>query len=74
MNDPKINSPVTTLQTDLLNFKRELRKVLREPALLCWLLTLVIWLPWLGNAPLRDWDEGIVASVAQSTVDQTGLD
>lgn len=74
MNDPKINSPVTTLQTELLNFKRELRKVLREPALLCWLLTLVIWLPWLGNAPLRDWDEGIVASVAQSTVEQTGLD
>ena len=35
--------------------------------LLLWLLTLCLWLPGLGNLPLRDWDEGRVASVARST-------
>ena len=35
--------------------------------LLLWLLTLALWLPGLGNLPLRDWDEGRVASVARST-------
>ena len=35
--------------------------------LLLWLLTLFIWLPGLGNLPLRDWDEGRVATVARST-------
>lgn len=38
-----------------------------------WITTLVIWLPWLGNVPLRDWDEGIVATVARATSQQTGL-
>ena len=33
----------------------------------------MIWLPWLGNVPLRDWDEGIVATVARATSQQTGL-
>ena len=33
-----------------------------------WLLTLCLWLPGLGNLPLRDWDEGRVASVARSTI------
>ena len=33
-----------------------------------WLLTLGLWLPGLGNLPLRDWDEGRVASVARSTI------
>jgi len=33
-----------------------------------WLLTLFLWLPELGNLPLRDWDEGRVASVARSTI------
>ncbi|BEV35218.1 glycosyltransferase family 39 protein [Synechococcus sp. M16CYN] len=37
---------------------------------LLWLLTLILWLPGLGNLPLRDWDEGLVANVARST---TGL-
>ena len=40
---------------------------LTRPALL-WLLTLVLWLPGLGNLPLRDWDEGRVTSVARSTI------
>ena len=35
--------------------------------LLLWLLTLLLWLPGLGNLPLRDWDEGRVATVARST-------
>ena len=38
-----------------------------------WIATVVIWLPWLGNVPLRDWDEGIVASVARATSQQSGL-
>ena len=38
-----------------------------RPVLL-WLLTLLLWLPGLGNLPLRDWDEGRVATVARSTV------
>jgi len=36
--------------------------------LLLWALTLLLWLPWLGNQPLRDWDEGLVATVSRSTV------
>ena len=34
--------------------------------------TLATWLPWLGNVPLRDWDEGILATVARATSQQTG--
>ena len=40
---------------------------LARPVLL-WIFTLVLWLPGLGNLPLRDWDEGRVATVARSTV------
>ena len=32
--------------------------------LLLWLLTCILWLPWLGNAPLRDWDEAGIARTA----------
>ena len=35
--------------------------------LLLWMLTLALWLPGLGNLPLRDWDEGRIATVARST-------
>ena len=38
--------------------------------ILLWIITLCLWLPGLGNLPLRDWDEGRVATVARST---TGL-
>ena len=38
----------------------------RQPLLL-WLLTLALWLPGLGDLPLRDWDEGRIATVARST-------
>ena len=32
--------------------------------LLLWLLTCALWLPWLGNVPLRDWDEAGIARTA----------
>jgi len=32
--------------------------------MLLWLLTCALWLPWLGNAPLRDWDEATIARIA----------
>ena len=38
-----------------------------------WLLTLCLWLPELGNLPLRDWDEGLVANVARSTIARMNL-
>lgn len=44
--------------------------------LLLWLLTCVLWLPWLGNVPLRDWDEADYARVAlefAQAVDLNGL-
>ncbi|TGG92663.1 MAG: phospholipid carrier-dependent glycosyltransferase [Aphanocapsa feldmannii 277cV] len=33
-------------------------------ALGLWLLCLLLWLPWLGNLPLRDWDEAGIAQTA----------
>ena len=42
--------------------------------LLLWFLTLLIWLPWLGNVPLRDWDEALVAGVSRSTAAQPAWD
>ncbi|WP_025781666.1 ArnT family glycosyltransferase [Candidatus Synechococcus spongiarum] len=44
--------------------------------LLLWLLTCVLWLPWLGNVPLRDWDEAGIARTAlefAQAVDLNGL-
>ena len=44
--------------------------------LLLWLLTCVLWLPWLGNVPLRDWDEAGIAQTAlefAQAVDLNGL-
>ena len=46
--------------------RRGTRKLWKLPLVL-WLLTLCLWLPGLGNLPLRDWDEGRVATVARST-------
>ena len=43
-----------------------------RPVLL-WGLTLLLWLPGIGNLPLRDWDEGLIATVARSTVSQLNL-
>jgi len=45
-----------------------------RPALVLWLFTLCLWLPWLGNLPLRDWDEALIASISHSTMGQDGFD
>lgn len=58
----------TSLRTGLLNLNGTARPVL------LWLLTMLLWLPGLGNLPLRDWDEGRVANVARSTVGRMNLD
>ena len=67
----------TSLRSELLNTNGSVQEMkrLRQhrrwlTPLLLWLLTLCLWLPGLGNLPLRDWDEGRVATVARST---TGL-
>ena len=52
----------TSLRSGPLNHNGTAKPVLM------WLLTLCLWLPGLGNLPLRDWDEGRVASVARSTI------
>lgn len=66
------NSP-TPLRSEHLNHNgSEWTRGLLTPLTL-WITTLAVWLPWLGNVPLRDWDEGIVATVARATSQQTGL-
>ena len=55
---------LTSLRSGLLN-----PNGLARPVLL-WCLTLLLWLPGLGNLPLRDWDEGRVATVARSTMER----
>ena len=57
----------TSLRSGLLNLNGIARPVL------LWFLTLGLWLPWLGSLPLRDWDEGRVATVARSTMARLDL-
>ena len=72
---PRRSEDVTTsLRSELLNTNGGVQEMERLPQarrwltpLLLWLLTLCLWLPGLGNLPLRDWDEGRVATVARST-------
>lgn len=52
--------------------------LLRQPRawvvpLLLWLLTCAVWLPWLGNVPLRDWDEAGIARTALEFAQATDL-
>ena len=64
----------TSLRSGLLNINGSAQEIKRPrqdrrwltPVLL-WIITLCLWLPGLGNLPLRDWDEGIIATVARST-------
>ena len=64
--NPRITNTPTPLRSGLLNDNGSERiRGLLAPLTL-WIATVVIWLPWLGNVPLRDWDEGIVASVARA--------
>ncbi len=57
-----VEDAFTSLRSGHLNHNGSAKPVL------LWLLTLCFWLPGLGNLPLRDWDEGRVASVARSTI------
>ena len=57
----------TSLRSGLLNLNGIARPVL------LWFLTLALWLPGLGSLPLRDWDEGRVATVARSTMARLDL-
>ena len=57
-----VENAFTSLRSGQLNHNGTAKPVLM------WLLTLFLWLPELGNLPLRDWDEGRVASVARSTI------
>ena len=64
----------TSLRSGQLNINGSVQEMKRPqqgrrwltPVLL-WIITLCLWLPGLGNLPLRDWDEGRVATVARST-------
>ena len=64
----------TSLRSEPLNINGSVQEMKRPlqgrrwltPVLL-WIITLCLWLPGLGNLPLRDWDEGIIATVARST-------
>jgi 4-amino-4-deoxy-L-arabinose transferase-like glycosyltransferase len=69
----KVEDGFTSLRSLLLNHNGTGAVLGRRAAftpLLLWALTLLLWLPWLGNLPLRDWDEGLVATVARSTWQQ----
>lgn len=57
----------TSLRSGLLNPNGIARPVL------LWFFTLALWLPGLGTLPLRDWDEGRVATVARSTMARLDL-
>ena len=62
-NEPRTaQDAFTSLRSGLLNPNGLARSVL------LWCFTLLVWLPGLGTLPLRDWDEGRVASVARSTM------
>ncbi|BAT52090.1 hypothetical protein NOS3756_10210 [Nostoc sp. NIES-3756] len=38
---------------------------MQKKVLILLVLSLILWLIFLGNSPLRDWDEGVVAQVAR---------
>ena len=67
-NEPRTaQDAFTSLRSGLLNPNGLARSVL------LWCFTLLVWLPGLGTLPLRDWDEGRVASVARSTMARLDL-
>ena len=72
--DPKVEDETTSLRSSPLQDNGRWGLTTVQLPLLLWLLTLLIWLPWLGNLPLRDWDEALVAGVARSTAAQPAWD
>ena len=72
--NPRVEDETTSLRTCLLQVNGRWGLVAVQLPLLLWLLTLLIWLPWLGNVPLRDWDEALVAGVSRSTAAQPAWD
>ena len=72
--DPKVEDETTSLRTSPLQANGRWGLTAVQLPLLLWLLTLLIWLPWLGNLPLRDWDEALVAGVSRSTTAQPAWD
>ena len=72
--DPKVEDETTSLRTSHLQDNGRWGLTAVQLPLLLWLLTLLIWLPWLGNVPLRDWDEALVAGVSRSTAGQQAWD
>ena len=72
--NPKVEDETTSLRTSPLQDNGRWGLVTVQLPLLLWLLTLLIWLPWLGNVPLRDWDEALVAGVSRSTAAQPAWD
>ena len=72
--NPRVEDETTSLRTCLLQVNGRWGLVAVQLPLLLWLLTLLIWLPWLGNVPLRDWDEALVAGVSRSTAAQSAWD
>ena len=72
--NPKVEDETTSLRTSPLQDNGRWGLTAVQLPLLLWLLTLLIWLPWLGNLPLRDWDEALVAGVSRSTAAQPAWD
>ena len=72
--NPKVEDETTSLRSSPLQDNGRWGLVTAPLPLLLWLLTLLIWLPWLGNLPLRDWDEALVAGVSRSTAAQPAWD
>ena len=72
--NPKVEDETTSLRTSPLQANGRWGVAAVPLPLLLWLLTLLIWLPWLGNLPLRDWDEALVAGVSRSTTSQPAWD
>lgn len=72
--NPKVEDETTSLRSSPLQDNGRWGLVTVPLPLLLWLLTLLIWLPWLGNVPLRDWDEALVAGVSRATAAQPGWD
>ena len=72
--NPKVEDETTSLRSSPLQDNGRWGVASVQLPLLLWLLTLLIWLPWLGNLPLRDWDEALVAGVSRSTSAQPAWD